>query len=210
MLTASGALALFGALIALAVVPGPIDLALVSRSIASGFSHGLIMIGGILCADLVFIVVAIYGLSALAEAAGGLFTAVTSACGAYLIWLGADAIRHRSSALQANGDTRASPLVSFASGFLVTIGDAKVIVFYVGLFSLFVDVSRITVSGTMVIASLVVLAVGGIKLGFICVADRAKRLFTDSGRRAALHIAAGGVLIGTGTLLLLSSLRAQM
>ena len=48
-------LALWGTLLALALVPGPSDAAVVARTLASGFHHGLLMVIGIVIADAILV-----------------------------------------------------------------------------------------------------------------------------------------------------------
>ncbi|WP_437938126.1 LysE family transporter [Sorangium sp. So ce341] len=70
-MTPGNTVALLGTMLVLAIVPGPSDIAVVARSVASGFTSALFMIVGIVAADLVFIVLAVYSLTAIAELMGG-------------------------------------------------------------------------------------------------------------------------------------------
>lgn len=133
-LTGSAIVALFGTMLLLAVVPGPADFAVVARSIASGFNHGLFMVGGIIAADLLFIVIAVYSLSVVAGSMGTLFVVVKYLCGAYLIWLGTGLLRPRPVLARVRGTMESSLFSSFLGGLLMTLGDPKAILFYIGLF----------------------------------------------------------------------------
>lgn len=87
-MTLSSITGLFGAMIALAILPSPSVFALVARSIASGFLYGMVTVIGILVGDFVFIILAIYGLAAIAKTMDSLFVLVKYLGGTYLIWLG--------------------------------------------------------------------------------------------------------------------------
>lgn len=80
----------FGAaMFLLAASPGPGVFATVVCALGSGFSHAAIVVFGIVIGgDLTFLLLAIYGLSSMAEFFGGLFTCIRYAGGVYLIWLG--------------------------------------------------------------------------------------------------------------------------
>src|SRR4051812_32007826 len=71
-----------------AVAPGPGVFITVSRALSSGAAHGAIVALGIVTGDLVYLLVAVYGLSALAQALGGFFNLIQYVGGAYLLWLG--------------------------------------------------------------------------------------------------------------------------
>ncbi len=204
-MTVSSIAALFGTLFILAVAPGPSDFAVVARSIASGFKQSLFMVGGIVAADFLFILLAIYGLAEVAESMDRLFVFVKYACGAYLIWLGVSLLRLR--AVASVPETRkVSGYSSFLGGLLITLGDPKAILFYMGLFPAFVDLSTVSVADTVIIMLVVTLVVGGVKALYAYLADRAKLLFENARIRRKLDIAAGVVLISTGLFLLISGL----
>ena len=72
-MTIASFFALFTAMIALALVPGPTVLIVVSRTLSLGLKQGLITVLGMLCADFIFILLAIFSLSALADFMGSFF-----------------------------------------------------------------------------------------------------------------------------------------
>jgi threonine/homoserine/homoserine lactone efflux protein len=66
-LTLSSMIAMFGAMYVLAIIPDANTFAVVGRSIGSGFTHAIVTTIGIVTGDLVFIILAFYGLSSIAE-----------------------------------------------------------------------------------------------------------------------------------------------
>ena len=204
-MTVSSIAALFGTLFILAVAPGPSDFAVVARSIASGFKQSLFMVGGIVAADFLFILLAIYGLAEVAESMGRLFVFVKYACGAYLIWLGVSSLSLRPVA-SASEPRKVASYSSFLGGLLITLGDPKAILFYMGLFPAFVDLSTVSVADTVIIMLIVTVVVGGVKALYAYLADQAKLLFENARIRRTLDIAAGGVLVCTGLFLFVSGL----
>ena len=86
---------MFVAMMALAIVPDSSAFAVIARSLASGFKQGVVTVMGILVGDYVFIMLAVFGLGLIAESP--LFVVVKYLGGPYLIWLGIDLWRTRSS-----------------------------------------------------------------------------------------------------------------
>ena len=93
--TINGTLALFTAMAVLAAVPSTSVLVVSARSASSGFRHGALTAAGIVLGDIVFILLAVFGLALLVEVMGPAFVLVKYAGGAYLLWLGAMIWRSR-------------------------------------------------------------------------------------------------------------------
>jgi threonine/homoserine/homoserine lactone efflux protein len=85
-LAAAAALALV--VLVLAFTPGPVIVATVARALASGFAPALGFVLGVATVDLGYLLLAVYGLSAIAEVLGELFIVVKVAGAAYLLYLG--------------------------------------------------------------------------------------------------------------------------
>ena len=163
-MTFSSIAALLGAMIILALLPSPSVFAVVARSIASGFSHGLMTVIGIVVGDFVFIILAIYGLSALAETMDSLFVLVKYLGSAYLIWLGIELARSQSKTVKVEGIKESSWLSNFLTGLSITLADQKAIIFYLSFFPAFLDLSSVSIVDTAIIMAIAALAVGGVML----------------------------------------------
>jgi len=87
-LSISSITALFTAMVVLAFVPGLSVLAVSARSAASGFIHGVFATLGVLTGGIVYIVLAIYGLTVIADLMGSHSALINCLGGAYLIRLG--------------------------------------------------------------------------------------------------------------------------
>ncbi|WP_437674447.1 LysE family translocator [Sorangium sp. So ce131] len=196
-------IALFGTMLVLAVVPGPSDVAVVARSAASGFTHALFMVGGIVVADLLFIVLAVYSMAAITELTGSLFALTKVACAAYLIWLGVGLWRAKPEGVAFGQASKAARWSSFLGGLSITLADPKAILFYMGLFPAFMDMSRVSLADTALVMSIATVVVGGVKIGYAYAAERAAVFFENARARRRMNIAAGAVMIGTGIYLLL-------
>lgn len=202
-LTPASMVALFGAMALLAALPSTSVLAVSSRAASHGFRHGALVAAGVVVGDAIFIVVAIFGLALLMDAMAGLGPAVRALGGLYLIWLGLR-LWHARPAEGALDETEGGHGASFMTGLLITLGDQKAILFYLGFFPAFVDLARMTWIDAMLLIAIAAIAVGGVKLIYAAAADQAGR-WIGSGVARALNLLAACVMIGIG-LFLLSSL----
>ena len=194
--------ALFGTMFVLALLPSPSVLAVVASSIASGFIHGLATVIGIVIGDFIFIILAIYGLSALTETIDSLFIVVKYLGAAYLIWLGIELARSKSQILELPGIREASYWSNFLTGLLITLADHKAIFFYMSFFPAFIDLSKVSIVDTSIIMVIATMAIGGAKLGYAYMADRARFLWQSSRAQQGMRITAAIIMIGTGIFLI--------
>jgi threonine/homoserine/homoserine lactone efflux protein len=88
----------------------------------------------------------------------------------------------------------------------ITLGDQKAILFYLGLFPAFLDLSTVSLADTSIIILITMLAVGGAKLVYAYMADRASLLLASTGATKIINFAAGTVMVGVGVLLVVKTL----
>lgn len=204
-LTISSIAALFGTMVVLAFIPSFSVLAVSARSVTCGFTHGAFTAIGIVVGDIIFILLAIYGLSILAETMGSFFILVKYLGGMYLIWLGSTLWLSKSDSIEVEGTIESSLLLSFLSGLFITLSDLKAILFYLGFFPAFMDLSAITIIDTSIIIVVAAIAVGGPKLCYAFLADRTSLIFKSTRAKKVINITAGSVLIGVGAFLVISA-----
>ena len=204
-LTVHSIAALFGSMVVLASIPSVSVLAVSARSATSGFVHAAITALGIVVGDIIFIILAIYGLSVLAESMGSFFVLVKYLGGTYLIWLGSTLWLSKSNSIEVEGVIESSLLLSFLTGLFITLADLKAILFYLGFFPAFMDLSAITIKDTSIIIVVTTLAVGGPKLCYAFIADRTSLIFKSTRVKKAINITAGSVVIGVGAFLVVSA-----
>ena len=199
-MTLSSIAALFGVMVVGALVPGVSVLAVSTRSAAYGFIHGVFTTAGIVVGDIIFILLAIFGLSILAETMGDLFVLVKYLGGVYLIWFGIVLWKSEPKAVETERAAESSLLSSFLTGLIITLGDQKAILFYFGFFPAFLDLSTISCFDTAIVIMLAIVAIVSVKLGYAFMADNASHLFRSSGMIKRINIAAGAIMIGIGVL----------
>lgn len=197
--------ALLGSMVALAIIPSVSVLAVSARAAAFGFSHGLFTALGIVVGDVIFILVAIYGLAFVATAMGEQFALIKYLGAAYLIWLGISLWRADNKLQGSDAPGQSSRHSSFLAGLLITLGDQKAILFYLGFFPAFLDLSRMTPIDTLLIILIATVGVGGAKLIYAWLADRASLVFKNPRLIQGLNDFAAGVMILVGLVLLLKT-----
>lgn len=196
-LTFNSMAALFAAMVLLALVPGVSVLAVTARAAASGFRRGVYVTLGIIAGDTVFIALAMLGLHLLAAALDDAFVFIRFLGGAWLVWLG---IRMwcPAAAVAAKQDAAGRPALSdFMSGLLITLGDQKAVLFYLGFFPAFVDLAALSPIDTLLVIAIATVAVGSVKLGYAWVASRAGGAMDPRPGRL-MHRVAGGLLLAVG------------
>jgi threonine/homoserine/homoserine lactone efflux protein len=192
-------------MVVLAIVPSVSVLAVTARAAAFGFSHGLFTTLGIVVADILFILVAVYGLALIAELMGDQFRLIQYIGAIYLIWLGISLWRAEAKARASDNVQQSSWSSSFLTGLLITLGDQKAILFYLGFFPAFIDLSVMTPVDTLIIVLIAILSVGGTKLFYAFLADRASLMFKNSSALRGINILAACIMIAVGIALLLKT-----
>lgn len=197
---------LFSMMTALALVPSASVVLVIARSSTAGFKHGAAVTVGIVTGDLVFIFLAILGITVLAEVAGSFFLLLRYLAAAYLIWLGIGILRtKRSSSIDISTRPSANLATSFLSGLILTLGDIKAIFFYASLFPAFIDLTTITTLDITIISVLTIVAVGGVKLVYAYSASKVAFLSSGFKGQRAIKITAGSFMIGAGTYLMVKT-----
>jgi threonine/homoserine/homoserine lactone efflux protein len=185
-------------------VPGPSVLFTISRALTVGRRAALLTVAGNETGLCVQVVAVAFGVGAVLERYAQILTAVKLAGAAYLVFLGVQAVRHRTSmaeALAANLPP-VTPLRAIRDGFAVGVANPKSIVFLVVGLPEFVSRApgHLPVPAQMLILGalfpVIALVLDGL---WAIVADTARRWLVRSPRRLALIGGTGGlVMIGLG------------
>ena len=202
-MTVSSITALYGAMIVLASVPDAIAISVVGRSVASGFKYALFAVLGIVVADYIFIVLVVGGVSTLFHNLDTITIVVKYLAGTYLIWYGIQLWKSQVRSVEVYDIKETSRLSSFLSGFVITAGDPKAILFYASFLPAFVDLSTISYTDILIIILGATISAGGTKLIYAYMGDRSRQLFRSCKSIKIMNISAAAVMIITGMYLLL-------
>lgn len=187
--------ALFVAMLILAAVPSISVLTVTAKAASASMLHGALTTAGIVLGDIVFILLALFGLVLLVEVLGPAFALVKFAGGGYLIWLSIMMWRASAKASTHYQVSPTSRFSSFMTGLLITLGDQKAILFYLGFLPVFINLSTLTLVDIIIISAITIVAVGGIKLVYVYVAVKAGHAFGSSFNRAMNAVAAVVMLL---------------
>lgn len=206
-LTEGRILGLFSAMVVLASLPSISVLTVWTRSVTSGFIHGVFTTMGIVLGDIIFILVSLYGLSMIAEANDTLFRLIRYGGAIYLIYLGWQLwrVQVRENIAHGENSDRHSFLSSFMAGLSITLADQKAVFFYLGFFPAFLDLNKISYLDTLVIIFISIVTVGGVKTFYAFMADRTKTVFMVGNLAKVINSIGAIALILVGLSLLVSS-----
>lgn len=189
------------ALFVAAASPGPGIAAIVARVLVRGPTGALAFTSGIAFGDLVWLTVAITGLAALAQTFHGVFLVVRWAGAAYLLWLAwrlwtapAATLDEPPGALPSGATERSWRL--FTGGLAVTLGNPKVMVFYLALLPSLIDMRAIDMLAYLELVAIVTAVLAVVFGGWIALAARARRLFRSPRAVRRANRAAAGIMAG--------------
>jgi len=123
----------------LLAIPGPSVLFVVARTVEHGRAAGLVSMLGVEAGALVHVAVAAAGVSALVASSPTALTVLRWAGGAYLLWLGAQALRRRRAVLAGAPAPHASHARLFRQGVLVDLLNPKTALFFLAFLPGFVE-----------------------------------------------------------------------
>lgn len=203
-LSIGNAAVLFAIMLVGALTPGVSVLTVASRTATYGLRHGVLTTLGIATGDILFILIALFGLAVAAERVSGLLVWIKYFGAAYLIWLGAALWRAKPGAPGESRAVSASLSASFMLGLLITLADQKAILFYMGFLPAFVDLGRVTPLDACVIVALAIVAISS-KLIYIVLIERVGQFVVQPDTVKYLNRFAGTVMIGLGVFLLVKT-----
>jgi threonine/homoserine/homoserine lactone efflux protein len=197
-------LAFSAAAIALIVVPGPAVLYIVGRSVSQGRAHGLMSALGVGAGVLVHTAAAALGISVIVARSALAFSTLKFAGAAYLVFLGIQKLRRRSSlsAATAADGPRLSLRRTFGQGFVVNVLNPKTALFFLALLPQFVHpehgatAPQIVVLGTL----FALLALASDSTWAVVSSAVADKLRRNERALRSLDRSAGVVFIGLGLL----------
>ena len=193
------ALAFFIAIILFAITPGPGVFALLARAMTQGATACLPMAFGMAISDIIYLILACYGLAVVAQNWEEVFFMIRILGAAYLIYLGWKMWHDRSHLTeQAATPQKTSWLSGFVQGFLISASNPKVILFYIAFLPTFMD---LTVLSNQDIALAALLCLTGLMIGLMAVAKTAswaRRDFRSQRAMTRLNRAAGTTMISAG------------
>lgn len=201
------AASLFLVMLTLALIPSSSVALVVTRSVTHGVPNGIAVSLGIVLGDLIFIFLAILGLSMVAETMGWLFLAIKYIGAIYLIWLGYTMLtsKIKTTITVKNINQKGSLAASFLAGLFLTLGDIKAIFFYVSLLPTFVDLEALLLTDVLMIVLVTIVTVGGVKVFYAIYAYKVATISKGYNLENKAKKLAGGFMVGAGGYLIVKA-----
>jgi threonine/homoserine/homoserine lactone efflux protein len=194
-LSSSSLLLFVGVYLAATATPGPGVAALVARVLGQGLGGIAPFVAGFVVGDLIWFGVAATGLAVLAHQFAGVFTAIRWAGVAYLLYLAWNMWRAPARSADVGLVARGSSGWRLFFGTLsLTLGNPKVIVFFLSIMPLVVDFDAINAATALEIAATMICVLSAVLLTYAFAANRARKLFRSSRAMKIVNRGAAGVM----------------
>jgi threonine/homoserine/homoserine lactone efflux protein len=176
--------------------PGPAVAAIVARTLAVGLTRTAPFILGIVAGDLVWFALVALGLAALAQNFQTLFLVIKYAGVAYLLYLAYRLWTAPADAPKEAPQARGEGWKLFLGGLALTMGNAKVMVFFVSILPLVVDLATITPALAAELAVAMMAILSAAMWTYALAASRARRLITSPRAMRLVTRGTGAVMAG--------------
>jgi threonine/homoserine/homoserine lactone efflux protein len=185
-MTISGLLVFALALIVAAGTPGPSIAALVARVLTNGVRDVLPFLAAMWLGEALWLSCAVTGLAVLARTFGMVFIALKFAGVAYLLYLAWKMWRAPAALHESTLPRGQSPWRMFIAGLMVTLGNPKIMMFYLALLPTIVDLSRVGTVAWLELTATMLIVLMAADFGWALLAARARKLLKN---RKAVKIA---------------------
>lgn len=189
------------ALFILVATPGPVVVATIARSLSTGWRSTMPLSAAVAIGDVLWPLTAIFGMAAMVQVYGEIMEVLRYAGAAILIWMGWRMFSGSKEVLQADPDPtlmRRTARDSFVAGLLLSAGNPKAILFFVGILPNLFDIAALTALDVVVILafSAAVPFLGNVSWALL--AHQARALFRTPKMVKRVNQGSGATLMGVG------------
>jgi threonine/homoserine/homoserine lactone efflux protein len=186
--------------------PGPGVAATVARGLGAGTRNAAGYVAGFVLGDLVWFTIAATGLAALAPRFETAFLLLKYAGCAYLIWM---AYKIWTAPVETS-DVKAAAQVpsqwsSFMTTLTLTLGNPKVMVFFLSVMPLVVDVTSMTLGTYLTMASIIVVVITTSIAAVLILATQARKMFRSVKALTRINRTSAGLMAGAAVVVGLKS-----
>jgi threonine/homoserine/homoserine lactone efflux protein len=174
------------ALVVAAGSPGPSVAALIARVLTNGLKDVLPFLAAMWLGEGLWLTVAVTGLAAVAQHFVVVFLVIKFAGVAYLAWLAWKMWRAPAEIAADALPAAPTPFRMFLAGLTVTLGNPKIMLFYLALLPTLIDLGRVGPIAWAELVMTMALVLMAVDLTWALLAARARRLLTS---RRAVKIA---------------------
>lgn len=185
-MTLSNLLVFALALMVAAGSPGPSVAALVARVLSNGLRDVLPFLAAMWLGEALWLTCAVAGLAVVARTLGVVFLAIKLVGVAYLLFLAWRMWFAPTDVARSELPAGQSAWRMFGAGLTITLGNPKIMVFYLALLPTLVDLDRISVPAWIELTAVTLMVLTAVDLAWAFLAVRARKLLTS---RTAVKIA---------------------
>jgi threonine/homoserine/homoserine lactone efflux protein len=196
-MTWSGILLFAGIYLMAVATPGPGMAAVIARVMANGTKGIAPFLAGYIVGDLVWFTVAATGLALVAQTYATVFVVIKYAGAAYLLYLAWKIFNTPvRTADVAAVVSRESALQTFLGSLALTLGNPKVIVFFLSIMPLAVEMADMRPMVFAELALVIIFTMTPVLLVYTLLAERARRLFRSERALKAINRGTAGAMAG--------------
>ena len=190
------------------LTPGPVWIAIISRSITGGLNGAIPLAAGVAIGDIIWPTLAIAGSAALAASYANLLLYLKYLAVILFVVLGINLINNQNSKVSSQNLKliKSSELAGFTAGLLVIIGNPKAALFYLGILPGFFNLSRLTITDCIAIAlvSSLIPFLGNLALAVMV--EKSREIISSAAAMRKLNILSGCLLIFVGLLIFIEAI----
>jgi threonine/homoserine/homoserine lactone efflux protein len=190
-------LAIFAvALFVAAGSPGPSVAALVARVLARGWRDVLPFLAAMWIGEAIWLSFAVFGLAVVAQTFQLVFAAIKYLGVAYLLYLAWSMWRAPARAAEAAIPSERAAGKLFLTGMAVTLGNPKIMVFYVALLPTIIDLDRVTALGWAELTATMFAVLVAVDVAWVVLAVQARRLLRSAPAMRAANRTSAAMMAG--------------
>ncbi|BBD07272.1 LysE family translocator [Desulfovibrio ferrophilus] len=197
-MTVEGLIALAGATALFALIPGPGIMAVVAQALSRGLGPAVMWITGQVLGDMIYLLMAMFGLGWVASQLGDGFIVLRYVGAAYLIWMGFKAWTAKPPCENVTAPPARAGGRYFLGGMCVSLGNPKAIAFYCGFLPAFIDLTVLTSTDAATVIAVICPIVFVIPVGYAWLAARGRGAIRTTRIWKIANRSAGAVMIGAG------------
>ena len=188
-----------GALAIAAGSPGPSIAALVARVLARGHRDVWPFLAAMWIGEAIWLSLAVWGMSSVAQSFHLMFLAIKWMGVAYLAFLAWKMWNAPSHLEPGNAPGRASGARMFAAGLAITLGNPKIMIFYIALLPSIIDLAHVTPLGWAELATTLVLVLIAVDVVWVALAARVRRFLQNPRAMRFANRCSAGMMAGAAT-----------
>lgn len=187
------------ALVVAADSPGPSIAALVARVLTGGYRSVLPFLTAMWVGEALWLTLAVCGLSYVAQSFYLLFAVIKYAGVAYLIYLAWTMWSAPTEVRDGSVPRETSARKMFLAGMAVTLGNPKIMMFYLALLPTIIDLAQVSLLGWAELTVTMVVVLIAIDLAWVTLAAQARRFFNSPRAMRVANRTSASVMAGAAT-----------